>query len=82
MHYFLVFYYDGNDNKAAIVPSVGREIVPHYIADTAQARDWDVLMILELHPGYFDDSGSMPLTELVIENVPYNIRALPEFGAE
>lgn len=80
MHYFLVFYYDGNDNKAAIVPSVGREIVPHHIADTAQARDWDVLMVLELHHDYFDADPIDWSPSLVIDGIQLNVNALPHFG--
>lgn len=80
MHRFLVFYYDDNNYRAATVSAVDRDSIPPYIEAVAYAKGWEVMMTLELHPGYFDDDGPMPLTELVIENVPYNIRSLTEFG--
>lgn len=82
MHRYLVLYYDDNANRLAIVKSVDRTTVPHYIADVAQANGWDVTLVLELHHDYIDgDLYGVP-PELVMEGVPYNIEALPEFGAE
>lgn len=82
MHRYLVLYYDGNENLACIVRATDRTSVPGYIASTAAHHDWDVLLILELHHDYFDGGPNDWTAELVIDDVPYNIQALPEFGAE
>lgn len=73
---WLVTYYDGNENKAALIRNVSRENLVEYIGEKTPA-DFDVLSVLELHHDYF---GVDWAAIFILDGVQFEVASLPEFG--
>lgn len=80
---WLVIYYDGNQDVAAIIRNVRPDDLGDHVTLTAERfPDWDVTMVLELHHDYIDgDLHGIP-PAFALRGIPLNIEALPEFGDE
>lgn len=79
-YHYLVFYYDGKENKAAVVHASDKTAVPGYIENSAFYDNLKVLMVLELHHDYFDADPIDWSPSLVIDGIQFNVNALPHFG--